>query len=262
MIILLKLGGSLITNKSVPHCPQIEIIKRIAKEIAEAFCYDKSLQLIIGHGSGSFGHIPAKKYGTRIGVHSEEEWRGFAAVHAEAFALNQIVTETLRAEDLPCISFSPLNSILTSDGKVIRWDTSSLFEAMNNGLIPIIYGDTVFDEQRGGTILSTEDLFVTLCESNPVRPVILLAGLEEGVWGDFPARTSLIRTINANDNGDTSFIGKSAFIDVTGGMEEKVHLMRSLILDGKAERIQIFSGIQTGNIRKAISGENVGTMIV
>lgn len=55
--------------------------------------------------------------------------------------------------------------------------------ALANGILPVVYGDVVFDEVRGGTILSTEDLFQHLAHQlHPER--VLLAGLEAGVWAD------------------------------------------------------------------------------
>ena len=79
-------------------------------------------------------------------------------------------------DKLPCGNLAPLKS------------------ALANKLLPVIHGDVVFDEARGGTILSTEDLFTHLAHQlHPKR--ILLAGLEAGVWEDFPARTHLIEEI-------------------------------------------------------------------
>ena len=106
MITFLKLGGSLITDKNFPHTARPKVIRRIAEEIRAAWNPNKE-PLLIGHGSGSFGHVPAKKYGTRQGVHSEAEWSGFAEVHAEAAALNHIVTDILREAGLPVLSFVP-----------------------------------------------------------------------------------------------------------------------------------------------------------
>ena len=106
MITLLKLGGSLITDKNRAHTARIGTIRRLAEEIYSVREHGP-FPLIIGHGSGSFGHIPAKKYGTRDGVHTDAEWAGFAEVHAEAVSLNRIVTDTLREAGLPVISFVP-----------------------------------------------------------------------------------------------------------------------------------------------------------
>ena len=61
MLTFLKLGGSLITDKDSPHTARPEILRRLAEEIAAARQHNPAMQLIIGHGSGSFGHMPAKK---------------------------------------------------------------------------------------------------------------------------------------------------------------------------------------------------------
>ena len=62
MIQLLKLGGSLITDKANAKTPRRETLSRIALEIAAYRRYaGADGRLILGHGSGSFGHIPADR---------------------------------------------------------------------------------------------------------------------------------------------------------------------------------------------------------
>ena len=126
----------------------------------------------------------------------------------------------------------------------------------------LTFGDTIFDEETGGTILSTEDLFMHLCHALPEKPRILLAGLEEGVWQDFPQKTKLIGKIHASENEDERFIGGSASTDVTGGMYEKVRLMKELVRKDQALSVSIFSGEQTGNITKELKNIPTGTSIV
>lgn len=260
MTTLLKLGGSLITDKKVPHTARKDVIRRLGEEIRAA--WDASGEpLIIGHGSGSFGHVPAKQYGTRHGVHTEDEWKGFAEVHAEATALNRIITDSLREAGLPVLSFVPMDSIRTSNGEITFWDTAILQECLSHHIIPLIFGDTVFDKVLGGTILSTEDLFTYLCGVFSEPPRILLAGLETGVWKDYPKNTELVHKISAGSSDNDSFIQESEFTDVTGGMHEKVRLMKSLIIKNKAASAIIFSGEESGNVRKALEGRQTGTVI-
>ncbi len=261
MITLLKLGGSLITDKNTAHTARKDIISRLADEIFSVW-QKEPFPLIIVHGSGSFGHIPAKRFGTRSGVHNDEEWAGFAEVHAEATSLNRIVTDILRKTGLPVISFVPMDNVRSSDGKVLSWDTEPLKLCMQKHLIPLIFGDTVFDSIRGGTIFSTEDLFLYLCSvfSEPSR--ILLAGLEQGVWEDFPQNSHLIREIHAFDTDDDEHIQGSAFTDVTGGMREKVRLMKELVRENKADSAVIFSGIQPGNLKQVLNNQPAGTLII
>ncbi len=122
------------------------------------------LSLLLGHGSGSFGHVPAKLYGTRNGVSTVEEWRGFSKVWVEARTLNQIVIHYLAQAGLPVIAISPSSAIITNNGFVTQWDTTPIQKALSAGLIPVVYGDVIFDQVLGGTILSTEELFYHLAQ--------------------------------------------------------------------------------------------------
>ena len=261
MITMLKLGGSLITDKNHAHTANMDVIKRLGYEILSVW-ENEPFPLILGHGSGSFGHIPAKKYGTRSGVRTEEEWAGFAEVHAEATALNRIVTDILRGSGLPVISFVPMDSIRAADGRVTFWDTAVIRDCIRRGLIPLIFGDTVFDSVRGGTILSTEDLFVHLGKTLEEPPRILLAGLEAGVWADYPKNTLLIPVIRAEGPDADVAIKGSEFPDVTGGMKEKVHLMQELIQNGQADSAVIFSGAAENELVHVLNNEPAGTLII
>ncbi len=181
----LKLGGSLITDKATPRTPRLDVLSRLAQEIAEARAANPALQLLLGHGSGSFGHVPARKHGTRQGVRTPEQWRGFAEVWWDAASLNRLVVEALREAGLPVVSFPPSTSVTAQDGQVAAWDLTPLRLALEAGLLPVVQGDVIFDTIRGGTILSTEELFVYLApQLRPAR--LLLAGIEPGVWSVYP----------------------------------------------------------------------------
>ena len=84
MLSFLKLGGSLITHKDRPHTARRQILARLATEISLARQQDPELRILIGHGSGSFGHVAGKKYNTRFGVGSPRQWMGFAEVWRQA----------------------------------------------------------------------------------------------------------------------------------------------------------------------------------
>jgi len=124
-----------------------------------------------------------------------------------------------------------------------------------------VYGDVTFDEVRGGTILSTEDVFGYLArELHPQR--ILLAGLEAGVWEDFPARIKLVNAISSKSYEEMrKGIGKSSSADVTGGMASKVEEMLNLVGQVDGLTAQIFSAENAGNLTRALEGKVVGTLV-
>lgn len=260
-IIFLKLGGSLITDKTQPYTPRLDVLARLAAEIADARRATPSLSLVLGHGSGSFGHTAAKKHGTREGVTSAEEWQGFTEVWWQASELNRYVMQALTEAGIPALALAPVSAVLARDGRVARWDLEPLKRALAAKLLPVIYGDVIFDEVRGGTILSTEDLFEYLAvELQPKR--ILLAGLEEAVWADFPANTQRIERITAASfESLRASVGGSHGADVTGGMQSKVIQMLELAQRVPGLQAHIFSSEIPGNLSRALRGENLGTIV-
>ena len=261
MLTFLKLGGSLITDKTRPYTARVEKIQLLVREMADAIKKQPDLQLILGHGSGSFGHQAASQYNTRSGVKSRNEWQGFAKVWHQATALNRLVLEALHHAGIPAVTVSPFSSVTAHDGRVSEWNLFHLNKALTHGLIPVVHGDVFFDEVRGGTILSTEELFLHLgMELKPGR--ILLAGLEEGIWQDYPARKNLIRDLSPNDFFQyQNSVGEGLGIDVTGGMQSKVETMLSLVQTIPGLEVVVFSGEIMGNLEKALWGENPGTRI-
>lgn len=261
MRIYLKLGGSLITDKTQPRSADIPTIQRLAEELYTATITFPKIELIIGHGSGSYGHVTAKKYNTRQGVHTQEEWAGFVEVWQQARDLNEIIIQALYQAGLPVMAFPPSAIIQAQDGRVQSIYTNPFAAALSHGLIPVVNGDVIFDAERGGTIFSTEEVFMALADHFPPN-LVLLCGQDEGVWEDFPQCQHLIPKINRRSfKKYQQSLGGSAGIDITGGMEEKVRLMLNLTEKLPALKAVIFSGRENGNLIKAISGQAIGTLI-
>lgn len=257
----IKLGGGLITDKNVPHKVLPDVVQRLASEIASACARYPSMRLILGHGSGSFGHFPGERYSTRHGVATPEEWRGFGEVWMEASALNRLVVEALFEAGLRPISFAPSATAYAQAGQVLSWELVPLRSALDHGLVPVVYGDVLFDSALGGTILSTEDLFLHLAKQ--LRPQrVLVAGLEAGVWVDYPQCTTLLPEITPSSYpGVLPALGGSAFNDVTGGMASKVGQLLAMVQAVPSLEALIFSGSTPGNVEQALSGVDIGTKI-
>jgi isopentenyl phosphate kinase len=273
-LVFLKLGGSLITDKTKPYTPLLDVMDDLAYQIAVTLQTQPNLRLVLGHGAGSFGHVAASEYKTRDGYPQasplthrqrdrteEDYWKGFAEVWYQASALNRYVMDALHKAGLRTIALPPSSTVISSDGQVTVWETTPIRMALAAGIVPVIFGDVVFDEIRGGTILSTENLFAYLVKAlHPDR--VLLAGLEDAVWEDFPARTRKIERITIQSFEDIKHgVGQSAAADVTGGMEAKVREMLDLVQDNHGLKIQIFSGTNPENVTRALKGELLGTEI-
>jgi isopentenyl phosphate kinase len=260
-LVFLKWGGSLITDKSQRSSADHDRIARLAGELQQAREGDPDLQVVLGHGSGSFGHIPARKHGTRKGVHTPAEWHGFAEVWFQASALTRIVIEALEQAAVPAIALSPSASVIAANGRIVSWDLEPLRAALAAGLVPVIHGDVIFDRQQGGTILSTEDLFVHLAgQLKPQR--LLLAGIEPGVWQDYPVCSAIIPELTpASFEAHRTQVAGSEAVDVTGGMASKVKLILDLCTTYPELKSAIFDGVEPGRVRDALLGAWPGTIL-
>jgi isopentenyl phosphate kinase len=243
--IFLKLGGSLLTDKTAVEAVRGDVVRRLADEIAAARVAQPGLSVLLGHGSGSFGHVAALKYGTRYGVATPIQWLGFAEVAAAAARLNTHLREALLAAGVPAITFFPGSSADCVDGRLVGLAVAPLQRALMAGLLPVVMGDVALDRVRGGTIVSTEELFSHLVR--PLQPrTLLLAGETEGVYD---GRGRVIGRIESADfDRIRSALHGSRGADVTGGMAGKVTEMLALVNACPGLSVRIFSGLVPGNL--------------
>ncbi|HEX2696149.1 MAG TPA: isopentenyl phosphate kinase [Anaerolineales bacterium] len=266
-LVFLKLGGSLITDKTQPYTVRLNTLARLAEEIKSALARAEGLSLVLGHGSGSFGHYAVKEYMTPLPPNvlhlggDEEGGRSFSEVWYRASQLNRYVIEALHKAEISVMSLPASALVSTLGGSITKWDLTSIKSALHAGIIPVIYGDVVFDDRMGASILSTEHLMFYLAHHmQPQR--ILLAGLEAAVWADFPARQQRVREVTrASYDSISGKIGGSHGTDVTGGMKTKVEEMLLLVEDLPEMTVQVFSGEEEGNLEKVLMGEHLGTLI-
>lgn len=248
----LKLGGSLITDKTRAYTAQHETIARLAHEVAQALEAAPDMSLLIGHGSGSFGHWAAEPYDTREGVRTSAQWRGYAEVAAAAARLNRIVADAFLERGVPILSLQPSASARCHDGQLSYLDTYPIHQALSQGLVPLVYGDVALDEARGGTIASTEDIFFYLAEELHPTRVVLLSKVE----GVLDTKGNVIRSITPENYPSwRETLSGSAGVDVTGGMADKVARMVELVKCQPELSVHILTGTRSGLLTRALLTE-------
>jgi len=257
-LVFLKLGGSVITDKTGDAIARPRTIRRLAHEVRAALNKRHDLKLVLGHGSGSFGHVVAGRYDTRQGVRGTEAWQGFAEVANAAAQLNRIVTAAFVREGVPVLSLAPSALGRCEKGVLTRFDIAPIQAALKAGLVPLVYGDVAFDSAWGGTIASTEDVFARLAdEITPAR--ILLACDVPGVYGrDAGTRVLPVITPATYDSVKPALAGARG-ADVTGGMASKVAQMLRLVERHPRMVIHILSGKTPGLVQRALISPDIVT---
>lgn len=254
-LLFLKLGGSLITDKRQTEAVRQDVLARLAAELAAVRRDHPQLRLVIAHGSGSFGHVHAQRYGTRSGVHTTEEWMGFALTADAAARLNRLVISALLQAGVPAWSLQPSALLRCADGRIVRGMIDNIQRALTSGVVPVVFGDVALDDVRGGTIASTEEIFEWLAgQLFPQR--IVLAGEVDGIYTADPlldATAQRIATITPRLLGDLqAVVGASHGVDVTGGMAAKVAQSVRMITAMPALDIVICSGLRPGHVQQAL----------
>ena len=217
------------------------------------------LKILVGHGSGSFGHFAASRYKTIEGVHSQEEWRAFAHVATVAAELNSRVAKVFDESGLAVWRIQPSASAMSDNSEILQLSTLPIRTALQKNLIPLVYGDVALDEVRGGTIISTEKIFFYLAHHLPVDRILLLGEVE----GVYDANGQFISEITPENYPQIqSALGGSAGTDVTGGMETKVSDMLKLVQSKPDLSIRILDGTKNDLLKQTLLNESSpGTLI-
>jgi isopentenyl phosphate kinase len=262
-MIILKIGGSILTNKDAPESEvDTESLKRIALEI-KASLDNSPKDLIIVHGAGSFGHPPAKKY--RIGEpFDESEYPikriGFCETQNAVKKLNMFICEAFIDEGLPVVAV-PASSFMTATNKRITEGNLVSFERyLSKGFIPVIYGDVVLDNELEICVISGDQLIQYLAMNlNPER--VILGTDVDGVYNKNPkTHDDAIFFDRFTSLSDLDTLEGTTNVDVTGGMVGKIKEL--LYLADLGIESKIINAEVEDNIFKVLENEEVkGTVI-
>jgi len=261
-VVLVKIGGSLITDKNKPFTLNPRALAIIVKEIKKVRAQTNKL-LILGHGAGSFGHTVAKKYDTVNGAKSAKDVFGLAKVADSAIELNRYVVKALLAQKLPAVSLSPCSNLLANNKQFKQGFFKTLKQLLKLSGLPVVYGDVVLDTTIGATIFSTEKVLAAIGQELQTDPAfkveqIIHCGQTVGVYDQDGQTIPLINSRNFNQI--KPYLNGSHGVDVTGGMIHKVE--ESLKLAQQGIPALIIDGIEQGSLSRAIKGQSVpGTRV-
>lgn len=239
---IIKLGGSVITDKNKPNQFKPQIVTRLAKEIKQA-----NQQLILIHGAGSFGHILAKQYNLNQGIKEESQLIGFAQTHAQVQQLNNLILTIFHEQQLPIISLPPHALLQLKNHKPYKFETNIFEHYLNHGFIPVTFGDVVLDRSLGFSICSGDLLIQLLTQKfHPTKTIFVID--EDGLYTENPKQNpnaTLIKKATIEDlNKLKTTANKHA--DVTRGMEGKLQTIQNVAQMG------IDTVLVNGNIEKRL----------
>jgi isopentenyl phosphate kinase len=257
--IVLKLGGSVITNKRKPSTPNLRAIERLANEISQA----NISSLILVHGGGSFGHPVAERYNLAEGYRDPSQIMGFSETHRAMTELNSLVMKALINHNIPAVEVQPSSCVITKGGRIFNMELIPVKEMLKMGFVPVLYGDAVLDSEKGFAILSGDQLVASLAIKLDAKRIIMGVD-EDGLYTADPKTdpsAHLIDRITLEELKSLKHtIEGSKATDVTGGMLGKIIELTPAI-EHKIQTL-IVNATQPQRFYKALKGEKViGTII-
>ncbi len=243
---VLKIGGSILTDKNRGNAARFKEISRVAQEIAA-----RPEDLVLVHGAGSFGHFPAMKYGLPLTFSPE----GLRVTHASVARLNDLVVKALSRAGVDSLPVHPLSCLLLSGGRIDNFALGPLRAMLKDGLMPVLHGDVAMDATQKAGIVSGDQLVSYLAKA--LQADVVAVGCD--VDGVLLAGQPLAEITRLDLPAVESAVGGSTGVDVTGGMRGK--LQELLDLADMGTDSVIFNAAREGNIVRAMRGESIGTKI-
>ena len=252
-MMLIKLGGSAITDKSKPLTSRANDIKRMAREIA-GVPGDK----IIVHGAGSFGHIKAAEYRLKDGFIDESQREGICMVQKDMRQLNMMVVDAMREAGVAVASVPAGAITLFDNGQMMKFPSEVFAHYVKLGITPITFGDVVVDKTKGIAICSGDDIMLRLARDLGAEKSVFVTSVD-GIYAGYPPEGDEEPLAIVGAGTEISF--KVEDVDVTGSMERKLKLMVEMAaLGGK---VFIVNGLVPDRLGDALEGkEFLGTEVM
>lgn len=159
---IIKIGGSCFSDKNKPLSLHFDVIDNICKQIKQL-----SINPIIVHGGGSFGHPLAKQYriheGKIDGIKDQE--LGFSLTHEAMMQVNHEIVKRFLKFGLKVFPVQTSSIFSLSNGIISSGRLEPIEDLFDKGFIPILYGDAVLDERRHFGILSGDSIIIHLANN-------------------------------------------------------------------------------------------------
>jgi isopentenyl phosphate kinase len=206
-MILIKLGGSIITNKQKPLSARKSTIDNIAKSLRKL-----DEPFVVVHGGGSFGHYWSVKYNmhTKPAMYNRH---GVAVVKNSMVSLNKMVLDSFLKNKLNPYCLPPTD-FMAGNRPIIK-KVKEIEKIAKSNLVPVTFGDALWYGKKKSYILSGDKIMAILAKTLRPRLSVFVLNVD-GVFSDLKTK-NLIYEMKSQRLQFTKIA-----MDVTGGMKRKL----------------------------------------
>lgn len=260
-VTVIKLGGSLLTDKSKPYTYREDLLQSVAHEIKE--CMDEGLikQLVLLHGVGSYGHPPVLQHKLHKGFTGEEQLLPLSETQEIVGDFRHIIVKQFQKAGIPVCLMYPSSMMKAEKMQITDYYLDPLKGFLSVGMVPLLGGDILIDSVMGWCVGSGDQMAVIIATELQAKNLIFISDVK-GIYESDPkvdANAHLIERVDLNDlDSALAGMGKSGVVDASGAMKGKlksIEPVKSLIKAGM--KVALISLMDAGTLKGYLRGENV-----
>jgi len=256
---VIKLGGSLLTDKQKPYSLKKSVLKSVVNEVK--LCLDTGLvkKLIIVHGVGSFGHPPVLEYKLHLGYKNTDQLIQLSRTQRIVNQFRNTIADEFIKVGVPVNLFHASSISVSEAMKIKQIFLESLEGYLSKGMIPLIGGDMLFDRRMGWSVGSGDQIATIISKKLHANNLIFVSDVP-GVFNSDPTVNNdaeLIYEIKLDHlESLIQAMGKSESKDASGHMIGKlrtINVLKDDIRNGL--KVSIISMINPGNLISLLKKE-------
>jgi len=258
---VIKLGGSLLTDKTKPYTYRKKVLKSVTQEIGECLEEGMIQSLVLMHGVGSYGHPPVLEHSLHKGFLGPEQLLPLSRTQESVAKLRHIIVRELQNAGIPACLMYPSSMVVSEKMRMTDYFLEPLKGFASVGMVPLLGGDILIDSVMGWSVGSGDQLAVIICKELGARRLIFASDVS-GIYEADPKLNpdaALIEVLNLSNLDEIlERMGKSGMVDASGAMKGKLKsLVPAKPLIEKGLEVGLLSMMEYGNLKAFLRGEEV-----
>ena len=269
-VIIIKLGGSILTDKKTPNSIREKVINSLISQISDNYHTSTQPKIILIHGAGSFGHPIANSFSIQNGLNQTipNQILGLAKTHQSVKNLNNKIVDSFLSRDIPVLS-------LTTSSVFFQRETDLNFSGFNHiqslldlGIIPVLFGDILIHGSNNFSIISGDRVIYEICNSfsssnntkYKIEKIIFCFDKDGIIISNEEKDSTVIQIIKSKDLDHLSLKNFEDSIDVTGNIKGKLHEIKKICELGIP--VQLINGQKPDLLIKALKNEKILSTLI
>ncbi len=269
-IIIIKFGGSILTDKNTPYSIRNKVIESLISQISDNCRTSNQPKLIIIHGAGSFGHPIACSYSIQYGLNQNipNQTLGLAKTHQSVKNLNSKIVDGFLRRDIPVLSLTTSSVFFQRESILKFMGINQIDSLLDLGIIPILFGDILLHDKADFSILSGDRVIYEICKSltssinskYEIDKIIFCFDQDGIIISNAEKDSEVIHNIKLKDLELLSLKNFKESIDVTGDIRGKLNEIKKICELGIP--VQLINGLKPNLLIKALKNEEIISTLI